>query len=105
MQATRTSPSVGASNASVAGGAGNDTFVVTASNLQTASTLVGGAGNDSVSFGGDLSGGYVFGGSGNDTLNFTAGNNNNANVSGDAGSDLLLFTSTLSSWDLWRFWC
>ena len=68
--------SVGATNASIAGGSGNDTFVVTGSNLQTSSTIAGGAGNDSVSFGGDLSGGYVSGGSGNDTLNFSAGVNN-----------------------------
>ena len=69
--ATRTSPSVGATNSSIHGGAGNDTFVVSASNLQT-STTVSGEGNDSVSFTGDLSGGYVLGGSGNDTVNAPA---------------------------------
>ena len=34
--------------------------------------------DDSVSFGGDLSGGIISGGSGNDTLNFSAGVNNSA---------------------------
>ena len=36
--------SVGASNTSIEGGAGNDTFVVTTSNLLTSSTIAGGAG-------------------------------------------------------------
>ena len=42
--ATRTSLSRLVLNASIAGGSGNDTFVVTGSNLQTASTLAGGVG-------------------------------------------------------------
>ena len=45
---------VGASNSTIRGGSGNDTFVVTASNLQTASKIDGGSGNDSVTFGGVL---------------------------------------------------
>ena len=53
-------------------------FVVTASNLQTASTIAGGAGNDSVSFAGDLSGGMSLVVLDNDTLNFSAGVNNGA---------------------------
>ena len=57
--------SVGATGSSIDGGAGNDTFVVlTGSNLQTASTMFGGVGNDLVSVTGDLSGGYVLGGDG-----------------------------------------
>ena len=59
------------------------TLVVTGSDLQTASTIAGGDGNDSVSFGGDLSGG-ITGGSGQDTLNFSAGVNNSAVISADA---------------------
>ena len=37
------------------------------------SSIAGGAENDSVSFTGDLSGGYVFGGADEDTLNFWPG--------------------------------
>ena len=70
---------------------------LTGSNLQTSSKIDGGAGADSVSFGGDLSGGIISGGADNDTLNFSAGVNNSAIVSGDAGSDLLLFSSTISA--------
>ena len=78
--------------------AGNDTFVVNAANLITASSdcmvvLV----NDSVSFGAVLSGSSILGGNDEDTLNFSAGVNNNAIVSGDAGSDLLLFSSTVAT--------
>ena len=56
---------------------------------------------------GELSGGYVFGGSGQDTLNFSAGVNNRAIVSADAGSDVLVFSSTIATasnlrWFRWR---
>ena len=88
---------VGATNSTIAGGVGNDTFLVASSNLKTASKIDGGAGKDSVSFGGVLSGGSVVGGADNDTLNFSAAVNNNAIVSGDAGSDLLLFSSTIAT--------
>ena len=46
--------SVGATSSSIAGGAGNDTFVVTAANLQTGTTIAGGSGNDTVYFGAEL---------------------------------------------------
>ena len=77
-------------------GAGNDTFVVNASNLQTLGSIAGGAGNDSGSFTGDLSGGYVFGGADEDTLNFSAGVNNGAVVSVML-NDLMLFSSTIAA--------
>ena len=96
--------SVGATGANILGGSGNDTFVVSAASLQTLSTIGGGAGKDSVSFAGAMSGGTVLGGSDNDTLNFSAGVDNDAYVSGDAGSDLLLFSSTISSWHLRIWW-
>ena len=69
----------------------------------TASSISGGAGNDSVSFGAVLSGNSIVGGNDQDTLNFAAGVNNNAIVSGDAGSDVLLFSSTGNSCCLRRY--
>ena len=42
-------------------------------------------------------GSSIMGGADQDTLRFSAGVNNNAIVSGDAGSDVLLFSSTVAT--------
>jgi hypothetical protein len=71
--------------------------LLSSSNLQTASRIDGGDGNDSVYFGAELSGGSVMGAAGEDTLNFSAAVNNNATIQGDAGSDVLLLSGTLAT--------
>ena len=59
--------------------------------------MFGGAGNDSVSVTGDLSGGYVLGGDGQDSLTIGGALSNGAQVSADAGSDVVLFSSTVTT--------
>ena len=78
--------------------------MVNSANLKTASTIV--VVTEKIQFlRAELSGGFVFGGADNDTLNFLAGVNNAAYVSGDAGSDLLLFQHDCCIQCLrWRWW-
>ena len=58
---------VGSSNSTIAGGAGNDTFKVNVA-AHTATKIDGGAGKD-LYFDAALSGGSILGGADNDTLN------------------------------------
>ena len=50
-----------------------------------------------MSFGAVLAGNSIRGGADQDTLNFAAGVNASAIVSGDAGSDVFLFSSTVAT--------